>query len=131
MSNPIGPAVMKTKGGSSLHYATRLQILLGGQLTSGTKRLTATSKGFTYGYGIETKIKILKNHLDQPFNIVREDKMIATDLGFISPSDVEEYKKEHMGYIIKELTNMSKGSIEITEDDIEFGSVSEEEASEE
>ena len=122
ITNPMGPAIMRTKGGNSLHYSCRLQILLGGQLTSGTKRLTATSKGFTYGYGIETKIKILKNHLDQPFNIVREDKMVATDLGFISPNDLEEYKKEHMGDIIKELTEMSKGTIQIDEKDIEFGS---------
>lgn len=121
LTNPVGPAIMRTKGGSALHYSCRLQILLGGQLTSGTKRLTATSKGFTYGYGIETKIKILKNHLDSPFNVVREDKMVATDLGFISPNDLDEYKKEHMGDILKELQALSKSNEEISENDVEFG----------
>ena len=121
MSNPLGPAIMKTKGGNSLHYATRLQILLGGQLTSGTKRLTATYKGFTYSYGIETKIKILKNHLDSPFNTLRESKIIATDIGFISQDDLEEYKKKHMQDIVKSLAAMiSDSQVEINEKDIDF-----------
>lgn len=122
MTNPVGPAIMRTKGGSSLHYSCRLQILLGGQLTSGTKRLTAVSKGYTYGYGIETKIKILKNHLDSPWNIIREGNMVATDLGFISPDELDNYKKEHMNDILKELKELSKGEIEIKAEDVEFSS---------
>lgn len=119
-TNPVGPAIMRTKGGSSLHYSCRLQILLGGQLTSGTKRLTAVSKGYTYGYGIETKIKVLKNHLDAPWNIIREGNMVATDLGFISPTELDNYKKEHMSDILKELNELSKGEVEIKEEDVEF-----------
>ena len=57
-----------------------LEILLGGQLTSGTKRLTASSKGLNYSYGIETKIKVLKNHLDAPHNVCYEGNMIASDM---------------------------------------------------
>lgn len=120
MTNPMGTAIMRTKGGNSLHYATRLQILLGGQLTSGTKRLTATSKGFNYGYGIETKIKILKNHLDAPYNLVREGTMIATDLGFISNDALDSYKKSHMSAILKQLNELSKGQVEIKEEDVVF-----------
>ena len=120
MTNPVGPAIMRTKGGNSLHYSCRLQILLGGQLTSGTKRLTAVSKGFTYGYGIETKIKILKNHLDAPWNIIREGNMVATDLGFISPDELDAYKKEHMPFILKELNELAEGKAEIKESDVVF-----------
>lgn len=120
MTNPLGPSIMRTKGGNSLHYSCRLQILLGGQLTSGTKRLTAVSKGYTYGYGIETKIKILKNHLDAPWNIIREGNMVATDLGFISPNELDSYKKEHMSDILKELNELSKGTANISVDDVEF-----------
>lgn len=119
MTNPVGPAIMQTKGGKSLKYATRLEILLGGQLTSGTKRLTATAKGANYSYGIETKIKILKNHLDAPHNVCYEGPMIACDLGFVAPDDLDTYKKEHVGVILKQLQNMSKNS-EITEKDITF-----------
>ena len=120
MTNPVGPAIMRTKGGNSLHYSCRLQILLGGQLTSGTKRLTAVSKGYTYGYGIETKIKVLKNHLDAPWNIIREGNMIATDLGFISPDELDNYKKQHMPDILKELNELSKGAVEIKAEDVVF-----------
>lgn len=88
-----GPPIMQTKGGKSMKYATRMEILMGGQLTSGIKRLTATSKGLNYGYAIQTKIKILKNHLDAPHNVCYEDSLIACDKGFISVSDLDQYKK--------------------------------------
>lgn len=127
MTNPVGPAIMQTKGGKSLKYATRCEILLGGQLTSGIKRLTATSKGFTYSYGIETKIKVLKNHLDAPHNVTYEGNMIATDTGFVAPDDLDDFKKEHIGKILKELSNLSNGKVTITEKDIEFNEVQDEE----
>lgn len=120
MSNPVGPAIMQTKGGKSMRYATRLEFLMGGQLTSGTKRLTATYKGLNYSYGIETKIKVLKNHLDAPHNVCYEGKMIASDLGFISVEDLDSYKKDHISLILKELNEMGKGKVKITEKDIEF-----------
>lgn len=120
MTNPVGPAIMRTKGGNSLFYSCRLQILLGGQLTSGTKRLTAVSKGYTYGYGIETKIKIMKNHLDAPYNVIREGNMVATDLGFISPDEIDKYKKEHMSLILKELKDLADGKTDFKEEDITF-----------
>lgn len=126
MTNPVGPAIMQTKGGKSLKYATRLEILMGGQLTSGIKRLTATSKGVTYSYGIETKVKILKNHLDAPHNVCYEGKMIASDLGFISPDDLDEYKKEHINDILKELNRLSEGDADITAKDVEFGETEDE-----
>lgn len=125
MTNPVGPAIMQTKGGKSMKYATRCEILLGGQLTSGIKRLTATSKGLTYSYGTETKIKVLKNHLDAPHNICYEGKMIATDMGFIAPDDLETFKKEHITQILAELNKMNKSGNEITANDIEY--ISEEE----
>ena len=120
MTNPVGPAIMQTKGGKSMRYATRLELLLGGQLTSGTKRLTASSKGLNYSYGIETKIKVLKNHLDAPHNVCYEGNMIASDMGFIAPDDLDMYKKEHIGSILKELNKLAEGKFEITANDVEF-----------
>ena len=120
MTNPVGPAIMQTKGGKSMKYATRLEILLGGQLTSGTKRLTASSKGLNYSYGIETKIKVLKNHLDAPHNVCYEGNMIASDMGFIATDDLDTYKKEHIGSILKELNKLAEGKFEITANDVEF-----------
>ena len=126
MTNPTGPAIMQTKGGKSMKYATRLEILMGGQLTSGTKRLTATSKGVNYSYGIETKIKVLKNHLDAPHNVCYEGNMIASDLGFIAPDDLDKYKKEHISDIVKELNRLADGKFEINASDVSFSEVEDE-----
>ncbi len=126
MTNPVGPAIMQTKGGKSMKYATRLEILLGGQLTSGTKRLTASSKGLNYSYGIETKIKVLKNHLDAPHNVCYESNMIASDMGFIAPDDLDTYKKEHIGAILKELNKLAEGKFEVTADDVVFNETEDE-----
>lgn len=122
MSNPMGPAVMTPKCGKSMRYSTRLEIILGGQLTAGTKRLTATSKGVNYSYGIETKIKVQKNHLDAPHNVCYEGKLIACDLGFVAIEDLDEYKKKHVSTILKELNKrlVEKGAETINENDIEF-----------
>lgn len=122
-TNPTGPATMKTKGGNAFHYATRLQILMGGQLTAGVKRLTAVAKGLNYSYGTETKIKVLKNHLNAPHNVCYEGPMIATDTGFISPDSVDEYKKTHVSTILKELQNLAENKFEVSEKDIEFKEV--------
>ncbi len=94
--------------------------MLGGQLTSGIKRLTETYKGVDYSYGIETKIKILKNHLDAPHNVCYEGKMIASDCGFISPDDLDEYRKNHIGDILKQLQDMSKTNEKIDVSQVEF-----------
>lgn len=123
MSGPI----MQTKGGKSLKYATRMEILMGGQLTSGIKRLTATSKGLNYSYGIQTKIKILKNHLDAPHNVIYEGSIVATDTGFIGIDELDKYKKEHVSRLLKELNDRAEGKFEITENDIVFEENEEEE----
>lgn len=120
MTNPVGPAIMQTKGGKSMKYATRLEILMGGQLTAGVKRLTATSKGVNYSYGIETKIKVLKNHLDAPHNVIYEGNLIATDIGFIAPSELDNFKKEHVGDLLKRLQEISDNTLTFSEQDIEF-----------
>lgn len=121
MSNPVGPAIMTPKCGKSLRYSTRLEFILGGQLTAGTKRLTATSKGANYSFGIETKIKVNKNHLDAPYNVVYEGKLVASDIGFVAMDDLDKYKKEHISTILKELNKrLENPKEEIKEEDIQF-----------
>lgn len=127
MTNPVGPAIMQTKGGKSMKYATRLEILMGGQLTAGVKRLTATSKGLNYGYGIQTKIKILKNHLDAPHNVCYEGSLIASDQGFIGLDELDTYKKEHISQILKQLNELGKDKgVKIEESDVSFEETEEE-----
>ena len=119
-TNPVGPAIMRPKGGNAFKYATRLEILMGGQLTAGVKRLTATAKGLNYSYGTETKIKVLKNHLNAPHNVCYEGPLVATDTGFISLDSLDEYKKNHVARLLKELQSMGKDKICVKESDIEF-----------
>ena len=122
MDNTTSPtqAIMRPKGGNAFKYATRLEILMGGQLTAGVKRLTATAKGLNYSYGTETKIKVLKNHLNAPHNVCYEGPLVATDTGFISVDSLEEYKKNHVARILKELQTMGDNKINVKESDIEF-----------
>lgn len=124
MTNPVGPPSLSLKGGNSMYYASRLIILLGGQLKASTKKLTAQSKGLTYNYGIQTKIKVLKNQLPNPFTVTYEGEVICTPHGMIGVEkpDVETYRKKYVGDILKSLQNMSIATdIVITEKDIVFG----------
>ena len=127
MDNTTSPTqtIMRPKGGNAFKYATRLEILMGGQLTSGVKRLTATAKGLNYSYGTETKIKVLKNHLNAPHNVCYEGPLVATDTGFISPDLLENYKKDHISRILKELQDISQGKVNVKESDIEFNELEE------
>ena len=122
MSGPI----MTSKGGKSLLYSNRLLILCGGQLTSGIKRLSATSKGLNYTYGIQTKLKVLKNHLDAPYNVTYEGNIVATDTGYIGVDELDAYKKSHVSHILKQLNDIADGKYKITEEDIRFEEIDDE-----
>lgn len=128
MSNPMAQPTMRPKGGQSLYYGARLEIVLGGLNGPGIKRLKATSKGLNYSYGIETKIQVKKNHLNPPYNVTYEGKMIACDVGFISTNDLEDYKKKHISKILKELNSQVTDGKYITESDVVFEETEEEDS---
>lgn len=122
VSNPIGIPSLELKGGKTFTYATRLMIQLGGSLKAATKKLNATSKGVQYSYGVETKIKTIKNQLPAPWTVSGEGTMCCVPNGLVSPDDLDTWKKENMGEIIKQLTAMSPNTdMKITEEDIKFG----------
>lgn len=124
MSAPMAAPSIRFKGGNGLLYASRLTILLGGTLSAATKRLTATSKGETYTYGLVTKIKVVKNQLDAPYGLTWEGKFCCVPDGMVSESKLDEYKKKNIGLIIKQLSKQitDKGDdSEISEKDISFG----------
>jgi RecA/RadA recombinase len=116
----VGPPSLETKGGKSLMYSARVCIHLGKTMNSGIKRLTATTKGVNYGYGIQTHIKVTKNHLDAPHNVCYEGELIATDTGFIGVDELETYKKQHLSEIVKKLNSLSFDQYDISEQDVEF-----------
>ena len=109
MTNPVGPPSIQLKGGNSIFYASRLIILLGGQLKSSIKKLTAQSKGLSYNYAIQTKIKVMKNQLPNPYTVTYEGDIICTPHGMISTDQdvVDAYRKEHVGDILKQLNDIS------------------------
>ena len=51
---------------------------------------------------------------------------MATDTGFISLYSLEDYKKNHVARLLKELQNISKGKVNVKESDIEFQELEEE-----
>lgn len=111
-SNPMAPPSLEMKGGKSITYRSRLILLLGGQLKASIKRLSAVSKGLTYNYGIQTKIKVLKNQLPTPFNVTYEGEFICTDIGIIGTSkeDQDAYRKTHVGDILKKLNEIAENN---------------------
>jgi hypothetical protein len=124
MTNPVGPPSIELKGGRSIFYSSRLIMIVGGQLKSSVKKLTAVAKGAQYNYGIETKIKVLKNQLPTPYNITYEGVMCCVSHGIISPTELDSYKKEHMSSILKQIQNLrdenNSSQENITEKDIQF-----------
>lgn len=124
-TNPVAPPSMEMKGGKSITYRSRLIILLGGQLKASVKRLSAVSKGLTYNYGTQTKIKVLKNQLPSPFNVTYEGEFICTDTGIIGidKEAQEEYKKRRIPEILKKLHEIAMNNgkdIQFNEDDVDF-----------
>ena len=119
-TNPMAPPSLELKGGKSVTYRSRLIILLGGQLKASVKKLTATSKGLNYNWGVQTKIKVLKNQLPSPYDLTYEGEFICTGFGIIGmdKNEQDEYKKTKVPIIMKRL---SDGNTEIKSDDITFG----------
>lgn len=124
-TNPIAPPSLEMKGGKSITYRSRLILLLGGQLKASIKRLSAVSKGLNYNYGIQTKIKVIKNQLPSPFNITYEGEFICTDVGIIgmSKEEQDEFRKSHVSDILKKLNEIAENNgkvVEMVEDDVNF-----------
>lgn len=128
MTNPVAPPSIQLKGGATIFYATRLMILMGGQLKSSIKKLTATAKGASYTFGTQTKIKVLKNQLPSPFTITYEGEVVCTPNGMISTDKnaIEEYKKSHLKDILGKINEMvatfnDQTSLVQEIDEVEFG----------
>lgn len=118
-TNAMAPPSLEMKGGKSVTYRSRLVLLLGGQLKASIKRLTATSKGMNYNWGVQTKIKVLKNQLPSPFDLTYEGEFICTGFGIIGTDKEEqdEYKKNKVPLIMARINGAES---KITSEDISF-----------
>jgi hypothetical protein len=96
----MNKGVVKHKGGETFNLGARLIFHLGGIITHGTQKITATSKKREVNYGMETKINVAKNHIDGPLGgISMEGRIISTPLGFVYPDDLDEFKKKNVLYL--------------------------------
>lgn len=122
MTAPMAAPTVKYKNGNTFFYACHgLIVHVGGALTSGTKKLKAVSKGATYRYGLETKIKVVKNHLPSPYNVTYEGNMICTAHGLIDKEELPQYQKEHIGDMLVQLNEqLSKSNKTADIEDVVF-----------
>ena len=122
MTAPMAAPTVKYKNGNTFFYACHgLIVHVGGALTSGTKKLKAVSKGATYRYGLETKIKVVKNHLPSPYNVTYEGNMICTAHGLIGKEELPQYQKEHISDMLAQLNEqLSKSNKTAAIEDVVF-----------
>ena len=122
MTAPMAAPTVKYKNGNTFFYACHgLIVHVGGALTSGTKKLKAVSKGATYRYGLETKIKVVKNHLPSPYNVTYEGNMICTAHGLIDKEELPQYQKEHISDMLAQLNEqVSKSNKTADIEDVVF-----------
>lgn len=115
---------VNSKGGESLDWSVRLSIYYGGIASASIKELTATSGGREYKYGIKTKIKVEKNHVN---DITYSGEICSLTHGFWDPDKLDEYKKTYAAEIKRKLaeTNGIKvedvGELEYNERQVDNG----------
>lgn len=110
-----GPQV-KNKGGETFAYGARLVIHMGGITSPSVEKLKAVSNGETYYYGIQTKIKVEKNQVN---DITYEGKICSLPHGLWTPTKLDEYKKQYSKFLLNRLREIS-GKYIADNSEIEF-----------
>lgn len=108
-NTPMGLPSVKNKGGLSLQFAYRLLLHVGGIESPSLKALKATSGGRSYVFGVQTKIKVEKNHIN---NLTYEGEICSLQQGLWSPDKIDEYKKKYASYIKEKLAESNNISID-------------------
>jgi len=107
----MGAGAVKHKGGEAAWHSARMIVHMGGVQAHGTTTLKATSGGNSYTFGMFTKIKCVKNHIN---GIELEGKIASVSHGFLNPDKKNEYTKEYKDYLMEKL-NVTSGEIVIEE----------------
>ena len=95
----MGQGVVKHKGGETFFYGSRLIYHFGGIAAHGTRKVLATRGGDSIAYGIETKVNVAKNQVDdRRGGISKEGEIISTPHGFIHKQELDDYKKKYLNY---------------------------------
>lgn len=112
----MGAPQLKTSGGDGTKWFSRLRIHLGGITTSSVEKLSAVSNGKTYRYGITTKIKVLKNHIN---GMEYEGKISSLSHGLWNPEKIDSYKKQYSKFLLNKLSELTGKKID-NETELEF-----------
>lgn len=125
MSAPMAAPSLALKGGNAIFYASRLILLLGGQIKAATKKLIAETKGIKYNWAVQSKLKTIKNQLPAPFTVTYEGEVICGPHGMIETDKdaIEAYKKEHLSDIlasIKDIGSKQGTDVQVSSADISF-----------
>lgn len=97
----MGSGVVKHKGGEAFFYAARFIVHSGGIVSHSTKKVSATSKNKEVSFGIETKIYVVKNQIDdEKGGTSLEGKIVSTPHGYIGADkdSINEYKKQNIQF---------------------------------
>jgi len=95
----MGAGVVRHKGGEAIFYGSRLVYHFGGVAAHSTKVVNAQSKNRSVAYGIDTHVKVNKNHVDGDLGgISLEGEIMSMPHGFIFKEDLDAYKKDHILY---------------------------------
>lgn len=116
----MGQPQLKNSGGEGFMYAVRLLIEMGGIVSAGVAPLKATSGGSDYHFGIQTKIKVKKNHVN---DITYEGKICSVPHGLWNPDKLDEYKKQHSKYLLNKMKNVFSNENINENSEIEFEKV--------
>jgi hypothetical protein len=119
-SMQMGQPKMKNSGGEGLWYAVRFCIEMGGTVTDGVAPLKATSNGKDYFFGMQTKIKVKKNHVN---DITYEGKICSVPHGLWNPDKLDSYKKLHSKFLLTKLATMFNDSSIDVDGEIEIQKV--------
>lgn len=104
--------VIKHKGGEFMFFNSRIIVHIGGILTHGTSKLTATALGQDFQYGTKAKIKCEKNHVT---GIERTGEIASTPHGYVNPDELDVYKKEKRQFIHDSLNVSYDDEVNFTE----------------
>lgn len=94
-SFPGGQSSLVPYGGDGIYYVSTLVFRTGGILGRSSK-IKATTKKIEYGFGLETDLVVMKNHITSA--TPSKGKIVCTDHGFIqnTKEDKDAYKAAHM-----------------------------------
>lgn len=125
MSAPMAAPSLSLKGGNAIFYASRLILLLGGQIKASTKKLIAETKGIKYNWAVQSKLKTIKNQLPAPFTVTYEGEVVCGPHGMIENNKdaIEAYKKEHLTDIlasIKDIGSKQGANVQLSTSEISF-----------